>query len=129
MHYLPYTLATFLLALTLTLYIRSEHCKHRTLVRQINERFKGYLDSQDSQKAKQLFIADALLDELKKKMLLDIIDGMPPIGGCTLELTEQEVGMLWSYYDTYHPQPIQGEMVGYTLADVRLPMGTHHKNP
>lgn len=128
MQFLPYILATSLITLTLTVYLRSEHRRHRTLVRQINERFKGYLDSQDSQKAKQLYIADALLSEIKGKMLLGIIDGMPPIGGYTLELTEQEVGMLWSYFDTYHPQPINGEMMSWRPASIKFPMGVHHQN-
>jgi hypothetical protein len=97
-------------------------------VRQINQKFKDYLDSQDSDKAKQLFIADALLDEMKKKMLLGIIDGMPPSGGATLELSEDDVGRLWVYFNTYHPQPISGKMIGFHPSDIKYPMGSHHKN-
>jgi hypothetical protein len=106
-------------------YIREDHQDHREMVRQINQKFKNYLDSQDSKKAKQLFIADALLSEIKGKMILDMVDGMPPAGGYTLELTEQEVGMLWSYFDKYHEQPLSGDGLDWTPASIRFRTGIH----
>jgi len=109
-------------------YIREDHQDHRGMVRQINQRFKDYLDSQDSKKAKQLFTADALLSEIKGKMILDITDGMPPAGGYALELTEQEVGMLWSYFDKYHEQPTSGDGLDRTPASIRFRTGVHPTN-
>jgi len=132
---MQYTYIT-LIALPILFLIFHIYREYLTLTREldasidkrIDEKFDRHVSPQNSEERRQLFIADSLLGEIKKKLLLRIIDGMPPIGGATLELSEEDVGRLWVYFDTYHPEPVCGDMIGFHPSDIKFRMGTHHKN-